>query len=457
MTITVVGLGPGDPQKITVEAQRILEEAKEIYLRTRHHPAAEALPEGVTVHSFDYLYEEKETFAEVYQAIAERLLTLVRERNEIIYAVPGHPLVGEASVQLILAGAEEWGIEVKIVPGVSFIEAVSTSLGLDPLDGLQVIDATALAAHHYPGLNPDVPALVGQLYDRTLASDVKLILMNLYPDEHPVTLVRWAGTDREEDITIPLYELDRQDNIDDLTALYIPPLPQPTSMAAFQDLVARLRAPDGCPWDRKQTHRSLRPHLLEEVYEALMALDADNPDRLREELGDLLLQIALHVQIAAEAGEFTLADVIAGISEKIIRRHPHVFAGLAVADPSEVVQHWEGIKREEKGEGAEVASFLEDIPATLPALAQAQDIQERASRVGLWPRGTAVAKERAVQQVVEVVAQAPTAEERERWLGEVLFALVDVVRELGLDAESALRRACLEWRQRLAGENQKPP
>jgi tetrapyrrole methylase family protein/MazG family protein len=434
--ITIVGLGPGNPAHWTVEAREVLEKAQEVYLRTRHHPAVAALPAHLTVHSFDPLYEEGETFAQVYQAIAERVLALGRRPQGVVYAVPGHPLVGEESVQRILAGARERGLPVHIVAGLSFIEPVLTCLGLDPLGGLQIVDATELAARHHPHLDPDLPALVAQLYCRELAADVKLTLLNLYPPEHPATLVRAAGTAEEESRACPLYELDRQKEIDDLTTLYVPPLPRPGSLTTLQEIVAHLRAPDGCPWDREQTHQTLRPHLLEECYEVLAALDADDPQLLREELGDLLLQILLHAQIAVEEGEFSLAQVAESIIAKLIHRHPHVFGDVRVADAQEVLRNWEQIKQEERGEKGGLFSGL---PPSLPALARSQEIQKRAARLGFdWPD-----REGVWAKVEEELGELREAQEEGRAseLGDLIFVLVNLARWLGVDAESALREA----------------
>ncbi len=444
--ITVVGLGPGDPKQLTLEAQQVLQEAGEVYLRTCHHPTVSSLPPGVSLHSFDYLYEEKETFTEVYDEIARQIMELGRRPGGVVYAVPGHPLVGEASVQRILDLADQQDIGVRVVEGLSFIESVLTCLGLDPLAGLQLVDATELAALHHPGLNPDLPALIAQLYDQSLASDVKLTLMNLYPDEHPVTLVRGAGADRAQVLTAPLYELDRQPAVDHLTSLYVPPLPRPSSLEAFQDTIARLRAPGGCPWDQEQTHQSLRPHLLEETYETLAALDADDTDALREELGDLLLQIVLHAQIAVEAGEFSLAQVIEGVDAKIKHRHPHVFGDIVVASVGELLYNWEEIKREEKGKH----SLLGGVSRSLPALARAQAIQKRVARVGFdWPDTEGV-----VAKIAEEVAElreAQGSKEREEELGDLLFSVVNLARWLNVDAESALRGACEQFIQRFSG------
>lgn len=209
-------------------------------------------------------------------------------------------------------------------------------------------------------------------------------------------------------------------------------------------IVARLRAPDGCPWDRIQTHESLKPFLLEEACEALAALDEGDASRLAEELGDLLLEVLLHVQIAEEAGEFRLEDVIYGIASKLVRRHPHVFGEAKAETPEEVVAHWEALKREERGEEG---SILAGIPRTLPALAASQALQRRAARVGFqWPQ-----TERVLDKLSEELgelAKAESQEERRDELGDVLFVLADVARRLEVDAEEALRLANGKFQRR---------
>ena len=449
--ITIVGLGPGNPAHLTLEAQQVLERASELYLRTNRHPTVPSLPAHLTLHSFDFLYERAADFAEVYEGIVERVLALGQRPEGVVYAVPGHPLVGEATVQRILEKARIRGIEVRIVAGLSFVEPVLTALGLDALDGLQIVDALDLAVRHHPPLNPDLPALVGQLYGRDVASAVKLTLMNGYPAEHPVTLVRGAGTDEEWTRTLPLYELDRVDDVDHLTTLYLPPLPIVSGMESFQDTIARLRAPGGCPWDRKQTHRSLRPNLLEETYEVLTAIDRDDMPALCEELGDLLLQIALYAQIAVEEGEFSLADVVAGIDAKIKRRHPHVFGDVRVNGVADVMHNWEEIKREERAERGENEehSMLDGVPTTLPALARAQSLQRRAARMGFDWEDVEGVWDKVAEEIAELRA-ATDAQARESELGDVLFAVTNLARWLGVDAESALRAACDRFTRRFA-------
>jgi len=364
-----------------MEAWQVLREAPEVYVRTRRHPTVESLPASPVIHSFDDAYENAATFADVYAEIAARVVALGERPSGVVYAVPGHPLVGEAAVQQILALSKQKGLPVRIVEGLSFVEAVCVRLGLDALNGLQIADATALAAAHYPESNPDLPLLVGQLYSRDLAADVKLALMMTYPDEHSVTVIHAVTTKDEAIRQIPLYELDRSDDLDHLTSLYVPPLPHAGSLQAFQEVVAHLRAPGGCPWDQEQTHRSLRPFLLEETYEVLQALDNEDIPSLKEELGDLLLQILLHTQIAVEEQEFQMADVVEHIVAKLKRRHPHVFGQVQVSGAQEVLVNWEHIKKEERNHQADEGPFS-GIPDALPALARAQATLHRATRLG---------------------------------------------------------------------------
>jgi len=443
-TITIVGLGTGDPRHLTREAWEVLEAASEVWLRTEHHPTVAGLPPHLVLHSFDCLYEEAEDFAQVYDAIAVEILRLGQRPEGVVYVVPGHPLVGEAAVGLILSQAEDAGMVVRIVEGLSFVEPMLTALQIDALAGLQVCDAVELAGRYHPPLNPDLPALVGQLYSQTLATDVKLTLMNQYPDEHKVMLVHAAGTPEQRVVHLSLYELDHRDDVTHLTALYIPPLPGVTSLEGLQDTVAHLRAPDGCPWDREQTHGSLRAGLLEEAYEAAATIDAGDVRALQEELGDLLLQILLHAQIATEEGEFQMAHVIAGIDAKLKHRHPHVWGGQPVKGTEEVLRRWEELKQEEK---AGERSVLDGVPAALPALQQADTYSRRAAHVGFdWAEADGVA-DKVREEMAEVEA-ATTLEEIEVELGDLLFAVVNWARWLGVDSEAALRRANARFARR---------
>jgi tetrapyrrole methylase family protein/MazG family protein len=445
--ITVVGLGSGDPMSLTREAWEVLADATEVYLRTGDHPVVAGLPRGLQVKTFDHLYQELDDFEAVYQAIVAKLLELAYRPGGVVYAVPGDPTVGEATLLALQREAAEVGLSLRIVHGVSFVEACLAMIGIDALDGLHIADALDLAGGHHPPFSPDSPVLIGQLYSRLVAVDVKLTLMNQYPDDHPVQLIHAAGTPRAEVEALLLHEIDQSLKIGSLTALYVPELPTESAFESFQETVAHLRAPDGCPWDQKQTHKTLRTHLLEETYEALQAIDADDMPALREELGDLLLQIVLHAQIATEYGEFSMADVIAGIQEKIVRRHPHVFGGVRVTDVELVLHNWEALKAAEREDEGEGKGLLDGVPLGLPALSQAAEIQDRVKRVGFdWPELEGVLL-KIIEELEEVGhATEPTSQTAE--MGDLLFAVVNYARWLGVDPEAALREANIRFRRR---------
>jgi tetrapyrrole methylase family protein/MazG family protein len=446
MAITIVGLGPGDPALLTRQAWDTLSDSDEVFLRTGQHPTVAGLPDGLVIHAFDSMYEQSGGFADVYAAITARVLALGRRKRGVIYAVPGHPLVGEATVTALLQQAAAERLPVKIVAGLSFIGPVLAALQIDGMDGLQVADALEVALCLHPALNPDAPAMLGQLYCREVAGDVKLTLMNQYPDQHLVHLVHAASTAEEQVDTVPLHALDHCQSIGHLTTLYVPPLPQRSGFEGFQETIARLRGPGGCPWDQEQTHQSLGPGLLEETAEVMDALDANDMDALCEELGDLLLHIVLQAQIATEDGDFTAADVIAGIEAKIRRRHPHVFGRATASTVEQVCANWDAIKRRERG-SQEERSALDGVPASLPALARAAALLGKAASSGFdFPGGDeAVAR---VGEKVAVLLAADTREEQMKDMGDLLFAAANWARSLDLDAESALRSAIWRFRQR---------
>ncbi len=446
--ITLLGLGPGNPNQLTREAWEILQTISEIYLRTSQHPTVAGLPGHLQIHSFDTLYETSETFEDVYDRIIKQVLDLGRREQGVTYAVPGDPFVAEATTSGIARLAREQGIKIRVVNGLSFLEPVFTSLGIDPLPHLLILDAIELSQQHFSAFPPDLPVLVAQIYSKMIAAEVKVTLNTVYPDEHPVVLVHSAGTPDEVVEYIPLYEIDRSDKTGLTSVLFIPPLAEGVSFESFQEIVARLRAPGGCPWDREQTNQTMRPHLLEEAYEVLSALDSGQPSKMVEEFGDLLLQIVMNVQIANEAGDFSMADVIKGIRDKIIRRHPHVFGNLEVEDVKGVLHNWEKLKAEERGELGDKKGLLDGVPLALPALTQAQEYQDRAGRVGFdWNVIDGV-----LEKIREEMGELQAAEDEEQVsneLGDLFFSLVNFARWKKVDSETALREANGRFRQRL--------
>ncbi len=446
--ITLLGLGPGDPAKLTREAWDLLESMSEIWLRTKLHPMVAALPGSIQVHSFDDLYENAEAFEDVYSAIIDKVMELGRRSEGVVYAVPGDPFMAEATCPVIAQRARASGLPLKIVSGISFFEPVFAALGLDPYPRLCLVDALELSLAHMPAFPPDTPALIAQIYSRMVAAEVKMTLNTIYPDEYPVRFVHSAGTVDQLVEELPLYKIDRSEKIGLQTVLYVPSLGDGTSFEAFQEVIARLRAPDGCPWDKEQTHKSLRSHLLDEAYEALEAMDGEDPARMAEEFGDLLLQIVLNAQIASEEGDFSMVEVLKGIHDKIIRRHPHVFGDVQVEGVGGVLKNWEKLKEEERiGNGETEKGLLGGVPLALPALIQAQEYQDRAARVGFdWPGIDGVLVK--IAEEIREIRAATNEEELVDELGDLFFALVNLARWKNIDAESALRGTNLRFKKR---------
>ncbi len=437
--ITIIGLGPSDSQHWTMAAYKRLTQADEIYLRTAHHPSVVDIL--AKIHSFDAWYEQSTDFNSLYDQIAAEIVRLGQRENGVIYAVPGHPHVGEATVPRILALAEQRQLPVTIIAGLSFIEPTLTALNLNALDNLQIVDALEIANLHHPPLNPDHPALVARLYGAGIAKQVKNSLLNAYSHDYTVTLIRAADCETERVRHCPLAELDNQTDLDELTTLYLPADSANNSLVTFQETIAHLRSAEGCPWDKIQTHQSLRRYLLEETYEVLEALDANDTAALAEELGDLLLQIALHTQIATETGEFKMGDVIGQINRKMLRRHPHVFGDVVINEVSELGPIWSAIKQTEKTEKGivpKMASALDGIQVGLPALAQTLALSKKAVSAGFEWHNMAGVLDKIVEEAREV-AEATEYTHLESEIGDLFFSLVNLARWHNIDPESALR------------------
>lgn len=453
MTLTILGLGSGHVDDLSRRAWKALENATTVYLRTERHPCIPFLPQGAHYIPCDDLYETHAKFEDVYNAIIERVIEAARAAD-IIYAVPGDPLIAESTVIGLLARSKAENIPVEVINGISFIEPTLALVGTDGINGLQIHDAITIANMHYPPLNPDYPALLAQVYSRDIASNLKLSLMNQYPDEFEVTLIHSAGMPEAEVEVVPLYAIDRSEHIQHLTSLYLPayggvvPHGAMRGFEAAQEVIAWLRAPEGCPWDREQTHLSLRKYLLEEAHEVLEALDNQDPDALREELGDLLLQILLHAQIAGEYGEFTMNDVISTLNRKMIRRHPHVWGEVSVNDAGEVLTNWDALKKQEHAEkGKTRKSLLDGVPNTLPALMQAREYTSKAATVGFdWAQVDDV-KAKVREELAEILEATDPDHVREEF-GDLLFVLVNWARWLKFDPEIALREANAKFYRR---------
>lgn len=439
--VTIVGLGPGSFNLLTVETWDILRTSKSVYLRTAKHPTVEELRRReVLFFSYDYLYEEKADFEEVYNAIAADVIGRAVKGEQVVYAVPGSPLVAEKTVGLIRELAAARQVPVRIIPGMSFLEVLYARLEIDPISGVTVLDSADI--DQLPrGINTAL--IVTQVYSGQVASEAKLALMELLPDDYEVLLIRNLSLEDEEIRPIALYELDRQSDIDHLTSLYVPAREQRAAEFSLDPLIgvmARLRSPDGCVWDLEQTHASLRRYIVEEVYEVLEAIDNEDAEALCEELGDVLLQLVFHARIAEECGAFTMQNVVDEVTGKMIRRHPHVFGSITVQDAAEVVLNWDQIKQKEKG--AARKSVLDGVSPGLPSLMRSFKIQAKAAKVGFDWNNIGPVWDKLVEEWQEL-KEAVTVGDKEATEGEFgdfLFAAVNLARFLQIEPETALNR-----------------
>lgn len=449
--ITILGLGPGNPMQLSLEAWEVLKNAEEIWLRTEKHPTIIAFPPSLkNVHSFDHLYETSDSFTCVYSEIIKEVIRLGKRKQGVIYAVPGDPFIAETTSPQIASRARELGIELRIVSGMSFLEPTFAALGIDPFPQTTLMDAMELSQLLLPPFPIDKPVLITQIYSQLIAAEVKATLNSFYSDEQEVILIHAAGTEEQLIEKIPLYLIDRSSNIGLMTNLFVPVIDSGVSYETFQEVIARLRGPDGCPWDRKQTHKTLTQNLIEEAYEVIEAMEEDDPSQMAEEFGDLLLQITLNAQIGFENGEFNMIDILTGIHDKLIRRHPHVFGDMKTEDISNVLETWEKIKASERNKSDKLEQgLLTGIPSALPALIQAQEIQERAARVGFdWENIEGVI-EKIVEEVKEI-SEVKNQDELEGELGDLLFAIVNYSRWKETSAEAALRRTNKKFKNRFS-------
>jgi len=441
--IVIVGLGPAGPEYVTEHTRAEIARVAHRYLRTDRHPSASLVPDADT---FDDVYEAADTFADVYAEIADRLAAAAQLHGEVLYAVPGSPLILERTVRALRTDQR---IECTIHPAMSFLDIAYARLGIDPVEAnVTLVDGHefAIAAAGMAG-----PLLVAHTHANWVLSDIKLAVENATGDE-PVVILQRLGSPDERITHTTWAELDRTVEADHLTSIYIPHLAAPvgSELVRFHQLARTLR--EQCPWDQEQTHQSLVRYLLEETYEvvdALHALDPEDPttdDALIEELGDLLYQIEFHATIAEQEGRFTMADVAQGVHDKLVRRHPHVFGDVVADDTHTVLANWDLIKQQEKGR----TSVFEGVPHSLPSLSYADAVQRKAAKVGFdWPDvdGAWPKIEEEAAEVRAAVHAADTAAVRDE-LGDLLFAVVNVARHLGVEPEAALRAATLKFRRR---------
>ncbi|WP_164670629.1 nucleoside triphosphate pyrophosphohydrolase [Virgibacillus doumboii] len=446
--IEIIGLGAGNLDQLPLGVyKKITNTNHSVFVRTKDHPVINALQnEGVSFTSFDHIYETSDQFETVYQNITEILLEEAAG-SSVIYAVPGHPMLAEKTVQLLL---EQEKVTVEVSGGQSYLDDLFTALKIDPIDGFQFVDGTGFDRSQ---LNYRQHIIFCQVYDHFIASDVKLSLLEDLPPDHSISVVEAAGSNQEKITKVPLEELDRSIEVSNLTSVYIPPVPSHMlnhTFSRLREVIAVLRGPDGCPWDKKQTHETLREYAVEEVYELIEAIDEQDDEGIVEELGDILLQVMLHSQIGEDDGYFTVNEVIGSITNKMIHRHPHIFADKSVESIDDVYKTWDALKQEEKGEYRK--SVLDGIPAGLPALSKAYKLQKKAAKVGfdwddindIWKK----LREELDEVRVAIANQHETEVEKE--LGDVLFVLANIARYYKVNPEIALNQTNQKFTSRFS-------
>lgn len=434
--VEVAGLGPAGIDLVPPLVAELIGSTEHVYLRTSRHPAAELAPEAVT---FDDVYEIADDFDGVYRTIVDRLAEAAATHGRIVYLVPGSPLILERSVAWLRSDDR---VDVRLHPSMSFLDLVWSRLGVDPVEsGVRLVDGHRFAVE---AAGERGPLLVAHTHARHVLSDIKLAVED--EPSVPVTILARLGLPDEEIVEVDWADLDRSIEPDHLTCLWIPELAAPVGreIVRFWEVVRILR--EQCPWDQKQTHSSLGPHLLEEAHEVLEAIDALDDDgvaseHLEEELGDLLFQVVFHAVLGAEAGVFDLSDVARGIHDKLVHRHPHVFGDVDAETSDEVVANWERIKQAEKGR----ASLMSELPAGLPALHLTSKLQRKAATVGIAPPDTPTIIGDLTMLMSELRDPARLDADA---IGELLFESVMLARAAGVDAETALRTRSGEFRRR---------
>ena len=447
--ITIIGLGASDLEQLPLGIYKKLKSAQYLYVRTEQHPVLEELrSEGLYFTSFDAIYEKNDQFEDVYQEIVRQLLELAKEHS-IVYAVPGHPLVAEQTVQLLIEAEKQEKVKIRIEGGQSFLDPIFGALRIDPIEGFQLLDGTSFKRDE---VQMNAHVLIGQVYDAFSASEVKLTLMEKYPDDYEVTIVTAAGSTAESLTKVPLFELDRVMKLDNLTTLYVPPIHEKENRLkewqTLRQIVAELRGPNGCPWDKEQTHTTLKKYAIEEVYELLQAIDEEDDDHIVEELGDVLLQVFLHAQIGEDNGYFSMEDVLNSIADKMIRRHPHVFGNVKADNTEDVLRNWQQIKSEENRNSGD--SLLEGEMRTDSSLLTSFNYQKKVAKIGFdWP-DVSGAWEKFEEELDEwkIELAEGTKDTQVDELGDVLFTIVNLARFYSLSPEQAMIQANKKFKSR---------
>ncbi len=430
-SITVVPLGPGSPELITLGALNHLKKAKNIILRTAKHKAVDFLTEeGLVFETLDSVYERSEDFDAFTLAAAESVLKAA-QKGAVTYAVTDPSQ--DATVRLLL---ERAGEKVKILPGVP----LSAPLMQSALPKMPVLVSSAT---DLPEVNAQQALCVVELNSKILAGEVKLKLLEKYGEFAQVDFFAPSEAAMRKFSRIHLQDLDRQKRYDHTCGFIVYPLALMDKTCFdpedLQKILRILRAPDGCPWDREQTHTTLAKYLVEEANETFCAIMDEDWDETAEELGDVFLQVIFHATVGEEFGTFTFSDILRAICSKLIRRHPHIFADEKVTTSAEVVKVWDQVKKAEKGKQAAGERML-DVPRGLAPLLRAEKVQKLAAKVGFdWDKPED-ALEKVLEETDELLEAIKTGQGLEDELGDLFFSCVNVARLMEVSADQSIHK-----------------
>jgi len=437
--IKIIGLGPGSPEALTIGAAKLLEKGENIYLRTKNHPIVDFLKEKIKNYkTFDEYYENSESFDDINEKIVDDILKAHKKTKDIVYGVPGNPLTAEKTVAILIKICKEKKIDYKVIPAVSFIDTLIETLKIDPIEGLMVIDVSDI---NNQVLDKRVATIITQVYSKALAVKLKEKLLDSYNKQTEIYLIKNPGVKQAELIRkIPIYELDKQEDLDNMTFIYVPKdKNNKKDFYDLVDLVKTLRGENGCPWDKEQTHQSIKNELIEETYELIEAIEQNSIDGMIEELGDVLFHVVFHACIENEKGNFNITDVVNRIIAKMVYRHPHVFGEKEINNTRDVLKSWDELKKQEK-KYETITDEMKAVAKTLPALIKAHKVQKKAAKVGFDWDSIEETSKKVIEELNELldVYKSKNEEKIKKEVGDLLFSCVNLSRKLNVNEEEAL-------------------
>jgi len=448
--IIIGGMGTSSIEHITLKTQKAILGAQKIYMRTSMHKSAkDIISMRSDAVSFDYIYENSQNFEQVYEKISDLLIEQAYE-NDVLYLVPGSAVFAEKSVQLTLKKAADKDIKTEILPSVSFLDSIFSSMKADAAHNVKILNALELKTDDF---DKNSVIIICQIYDNFTASEVKIKMMDYYDENKTVYIIQNAGEEDCSVIKTELFNLDRCFEFDHMSSLYIPADEgiNLRDMRSLKEIMDKLRSKDGCSWDKQQTHESLKPYIIEECYEVIDAIEKQDKNMLCEELGDVLLQIYLHAKIAEEEKIFDIRDVYEAIIKKMLNRHPHVFESKKNYTAEKVEKEWEAIKLKEKGY-KNISESISKMPKHLPALIYASRVQDKAKKSGFDFENKEQIYEKLREETgefIEAVKSEQTDYIKEE-LGDILFSLVNISRFVNVDSEDALKAATKKFIDRFS-------